>query len=128
MKKNLFMISAWPEFKEAWNFEADENAVETIKAAVRAIRNVRAQMNVPPSKKAKVIVVTENNTVATFLRRAASSLQHLVMPVRLLYRPIKPGSARTPYLPSLRTLCLHAACDLSTLRKKLSVLKKKKHV
>ena len=63
-EEESIMISAWPEFKEAWNFEADENAVETIKAAVRAIRNVRAQMNVPPSKKAKVIVVTENNTVA----------------------------------------------------------------
>ena len=41
----------------------DENAVETIKEAVRAIRNVRTSMNVPPSKKAKVIVVSENEAV-----------------------------------------------------------------
>ena len=46
-----------------WNFEAEETAVETIKEAVRAIRNVRTGMNVPPSKKAKVYVVSENEAV-----------------------------------------------------------------
>ena len=54
------MVSAWPEYKEEWNFEQDEYAVETIKEAVRAIRNVRTSMNVAPSKKAKVYVVSEN--------------------------------------------------------------------
>ena len=63
-EEESIMISKWPEFKEEWNFKSDEDAVETIKAAVRGIRNVRAEMNVPPSKKAKVIVVTENDTVA----------------------------------------------------------------
>ena len=57
------MISAWPEYTDSWNFEADETAVETIKEAVRAIRNVRTGMNVPPSKKAKVYVVSENEAV-----------------------------------------------------------------
>ncbi len=57
------MISSWPEYKDAWNFEKDEQAVELIKEAVRGIRNVRAGMNVPPSKKAKVIVVSENKGV-----------------------------------------------------------------
>ena len=54
------MISKWPEYKAEWNFEQDEYAVETIKEAVRAIRNVRTSMNVAPSKKAKVYVVSEN--------------------------------------------------------------------
>ena len=63
-EEESIMISQWPEYKEAWNFTEDELAVETIKDAVRGIRNVRAQMNVPPSKKAKVIVVTENEKVA----------------------------------------------------------------
>lgn len=52
------MVSAWPEFRDEWNFEKEEYAVETIKEAVRAIRNVRTSMNVPPSKKAKVYVVS----------------------------------------------------------------------
>ena len=53
------MISKWPEFKEEWNFAADEAAVDTIKAAVRGIRNIRTEMNVAPSKKATVYVVSE---------------------------------------------------------------------
>jgi valyl-tRNA synthetase len=54
------MISTWPEYKDEWAFGEEEYAVETIKEAVRAIRNVRTSMNVPPSKKAKVYVVSEN--------------------------------------------------------------------
>ncbi len=54
------MISKWPEYQAEWNFEQEEYAVETIKEAVRAIRNVRTSMNVAPSKKAKVYVVSEN--------------------------------------------------------------------
>ena len=54
------MISSWPVYKEEWNFAADEHAVEVIKESVRAIRNVRTSMNVPPSRKAKVFVVTED--------------------------------------------------------------------
>lgn len=62
-EEESIMVSTWPEFKEEWNFAEDENAVETIKTAVRGIRNVRAQMNVPPSKKAKVFVVTEDGKI-----------------------------------------------------------------
>ena len=57
------MISEWPEFKTEWDFSAEENAVETIKEAVRGIRNTRANMNVPPSKKAKVFVVTASDDI-----------------------------------------------------------------
>jgi valyl-tRNA synthetase len=57
-EEESIMISAWPEYQEAWNFEADETAVETIKEAVRGIRNVRTGMNVPPSKKAHIYVET----------------------------------------------------------------------
>ncbi len=57
------MISEWPAFKEEWNFAADENAVETIKEAVRGIRVVRTELNVAPSKKAQVFVVSEKEEV-----------------------------------------------------------------
>ncbi len=57
------MISNWPEYNEEYNFAEDEVAVETIKTAVKNIRNVRAEMNVPPSKKATVIVVSEEEKV-----------------------------------------------------------------
>ena len=57
-EEESIMISKWPEYTDEWNFEADEAAVDTIKAAVRAIRNLRTGMNVPPSRKAKVYVVS----------------------------------------------------------------------
>ena len=59
-EEESIMISSWPEYREKWSFKEEEQAVETIKEAVRAIRNVRTSMNVPPSKKAKVYVVSEN--------------------------------------------------------------------
>ncbi len=56
------MISNWPIFNEVWDFGKEEESVELIKEAVRNIRNLRAGMNVPPSRKAKVFVVsTEDN-------------------------------------------------------------------
>ena len=58
------MISSWPVFKEEWNFKDEEKAGETIKEAVRGIRNPRTGMNVPPSRKAKVYVVTQDDAVA----------------------------------------------------------------
>jgi valyl-tRNA synthetase len=62
-EEESIMISSWPEYKTEWNFETEENEVEIIKEAVRGIRNVRSEMNVPPSKKAKVFVVSENATI-----------------------------------------------------------------
>ncbi len=59
-KEETLMTSAWPVYTEEFNFAEDEKAVETIKDAVRAIRSVRTEMNVAPSKKAKVFVVSEN--------------------------------------------------------------------
>ena len=57
------MVSEWPVFEEEFDFKAEENEVEMIKNAVRNIRNLRADMNVPPSKKASVYVVSEKEEV-----------------------------------------------------------------
>ena len=53
------MVSQWPEYDEALHFAAEEAQMETLMDAVRAIRNRRSEMNVPPSKKAKVLILTE---------------------------------------------------------------------
>ncbi len=52
------MVAEWPRFDEALRFTAEEREFERIMTAIRAIRNRRAEMNVPPSKKAKVYVET----------------------------------------------------------------------
>ncbi|MBR4357095.1 MAG: valine--tRNA ligase [Butyrivibrio sp.] len=62
-EEESIMISEWPVYKDEWNFASDEKAIETIKEAVRGIRNVRTQMNVAPSRKAKVFVVSDSDEV-----------------------------------------------------------------
>ncbi len=64
------MISAWPEYSESSSFAAEEEAVELIKDAVKGIRNVRTEMNVPPSRKAKVFVVSESEKVRSIFENS----------------------------------------------------------
>ena len=62
-EEETIMLSKWPEYTEEYNFAADEKSIELMKEAIKSIRNIRAEMNVAPSKKAKVIVVSENAEV-----------------------------------------------------------------
>ena len=57
------MICSWPEYRSDREYEQDEEMIELIKEAVRGIRNVRSNMNVAPSKKANVYIVTEDDKV-----------------------------------------------------------------
>ena len=70
------MISQWPEFDKALTFADDESDMEKIMTAIRAIRNRRSEMNIPPSKKATVYIETANVQLfekgAMFVKRLAS--------------------------------------------------------
>lgn len=66
-EEESIMISSWPEYMQERNFAEDERNIEIIKEAVRGIRNVRTSMNVAPSKKAHVFVVSGKEDIrATF--------------------------------------------------------------
>ncbi len=71
------MISKWVEFDEGLCFTAEENEMEKLMSAIKGIRNRRAEMNIPPSKKATVYVETADKAVfeagAEFLKRLASA-------------------------------------------------------
>ena len=71
------MISQWPVFDESLSFNAEVTEMERVMTAVRAIRNRRAEMNVPPSKKAKVYIATNYSDTfeqgAVFMQRLASA-------------------------------------------------------
>ena len=71
------MKSAWPVYSDELNFAEDEEKMESIMGAIRAIRNRRGEMNVPPSRKAKVYIATEKKDVfalsAVFMQRLASA-------------------------------------------------------
>ena len=53
------MMSKWPKYKETLNFVEEEQTVEKIKEIITEIRNVRANMNIHPSKKSELIFVTK---------------------------------------------------------------------
>ncbi len=52
------MVSDWPKYSEAFEFAAEEEDFEKIMAVIKAVRNRRAEMNVPPSKKANMFIAT----------------------------------------------------------------------
>ncbi len=58
-EEESIMISSWPVYADERNFAKEEKEIEIMKEAIRGIRNVRTSMNVPPSKKAQVYVVSE---------------------------------------------------------------------
>ena len=62
-EEESIMVSRWPEYKNEWSYEKEEKAVELIKTAVKGIRNIRSEMNVAPSRKAEVFVVSDDSSV-----------------------------------------------------------------
>ena len=69
-EQESIMISEWPVLNPQWVFTENEKEIDMIKEAVRNIRNIRAEMNVVPSKKAQVFVVTENKEVADIFEKS----------------------------------------------------------
>ena len=74
------MISKWPEYDETLNYASDEKHMETVISAIRAIRNIRLEMNVPASQKANIIFVAKgetakaiSNSEALFTKMASAS-------------------------------------------------------
>ncbi len=68
------MISKWPEYREDLAFADEERDFQIIMDAIRAIRNRRSEMNVPPSKKAKVVIASDRDAL---FERCASFIQRL---------------------------------------------------
>ena len=72
---DFLMLQKWPEYREELNFQAAKEAMESVMDVIRAIRARRAEMNVPPSKKAAITIATPKAEVFTagrgFLTRLA---------------------------------------------------------
>ena len=60
---DALIVAQWPEYREELAFKAEESLMESVMAAIRAIRNRRSEMNVPPSKKAALYVLTSKPDV-----------------------------------------------------------------
>ena len=74
---DYLMLQDWPVYDEKFCFADEERAMELVMDAIKAIRARRSEMNVPPSKKAELTVVTEEQAVFTtgipFLKRLANA-------------------------------------------------------
>lgn len=77
-EEESIMISNWPEFKEEWDNKDAENKAELMKALTRGIRNRRSEMNVAPSRKAKVYIVADDDETKETLTSLVPSYQHLI--------------------------------------------------
>jgi len=101
------MISSWPEYNESLAFDADEEKMQLVMDAISAIRNRRLEMNVPPSKKASIIIVTDKTDIfesgKSFFEKLASAKDvtvvsnkdnidstavHIVVPSAEIYMPM----------------------------------------
>ena len=87
------MISKWPEYSKKWSFEKEEKDIEIIKEAVRGIRNIRTEMNVAPSRKAQVFVVSENEDILTAFTEGKLFFQSLAYASEVLIQKDKAGIA-----------------------------------
>ncbi len=74
---DYLMLQDWPVYDEKFCFADEERAMELVMDAIKAIRARRSEMNVPPSKKAELTVVTQEQAVFTtgipFLKRLANA-------------------------------------------------------
>ncbi len=66
------VIAEWPEYSEEENFEESEINLEFIMEAVRSIRNIRAEMNVLPSRKARAIFIPSKDEAKMFIESGAN--------------------------------------------------------
>ena len=87
------MISKWPEFKDEYVFAKDEAAVDKIKEAVRSIRNIRSEMNVAPSKKATVYVVSAKKEIRDIFEVSKSFFAMLGYASEVIIQEDKSGIA-----------------------------------
>ena len=92
-EEESIMVSDWPVFKEELDFKAEENEVEIIKNAVRNIRNLRADMNVPPSKKATVYVVSEKEGIRDVFENSCVFFATLAYASEVIVQADKAGIA-----------------------------------
>ena len=92
-EEETIMLSAWPEYQDTWNFTEEEEKLGRVKDLVRGIRNLRTDMDVPPSRKAKVIIVSEDEKVCTTFETMQDAYRNLISASEIAIRKDKEGIA-----------------------------------
>lgn len=117
------MFAPWPAYEETMNFPAEEDEVERMKEAIRGIRGIRTQMNVPPKQKAQVIIVSADEKVQDMFRRGAAFLAPLAFATEVSVQDDRtgiPDSAVTiPIQDAIICIPLDQLVDLEKERQRL---------
>ena len=124
-EEESIMVSEWPVYSDEFDFAKEEAEIETIKEAVRGIRNVRTEMNVPPARKAQIYVVTADKDAAESFAENGYFLKNLAYASEVKIQADKAGIAED----AVAVMLAHAAIympfsDLVDIEKELERLKK----
>ena len=121
------ICQSWPEFSETLDFQEDEAEIETIKEAVRSIRNVRTNMNVAPSRKAMTYVVTENERVRKTFEHSKVFFATLAYASDVIIQSDKTGIADDAVTVAIPDAVIHIPfADLVDIAKEIERLEKEK--
>lgn len=90
-QEDSIMISQWPQYREAWNFPEDEQAVLGVQEVVRGIRNIRSQMNVPQNRKTNVFLVGKDAVTCERYEALKASYLNLAMAKQIHVQQDKAG-------------------------------------
>jgi len=120
------MISKWPAYDEGMHFPEDEKDMELIMASIKAVRNIKVEMNVPPSKKIKLIFVA-GASEGNILRNGARFIERLAGASETIIQADKagiPSDAVTAVVPGAEIFI--PLEDLVDIKKELERLEKEK--
>ena len=76
-KEETIMLAKWSEYRADWNFPAEEEMLEHCKDLVKGVRNVRTEMDVPPSRKAKIFIVADDAALRETFEKTREAYQNL---------------------------------------------------
>ncbi|MCI9098446.1 MAG: valine--tRNA ligase [Lachnospiraceae bacterium] len=90
-EEESIMISQWPTVQEEWDFPLYAPVVESVKEAVRGVRNIRAEMNVPHNKKTKVYIVGADDQACEMYELMKQSYQNFLSASKIRVQSSREG-------------------------------------
>lgn len=91
------MISKWPQYSENLNYAEDKRNMELIMQSIKSIRNIRSEMNVPNSRKAKIIFVVEQNVLVDIFEKGRMFFEKLVSASDVVIQSNKNGISKNAF-------------------------------
>ena len=126
-KEETIMLSKWGEYNKQLDFKDEEKEVEYIKSAVKNIRNIRAEMNVVPSKKVKVIIVSEDEKVRKIFEESKNFFKVLAYASEVIIQEKKENVEKDAVsVIILKGVIYMPLTDLIDVEKELTRLNKEK--